>query len=124
MRLITISRPAKTESPSQSTAASYEGNQGKPCGSWKGAVPPQRRLVVSPVDRSLPRDQLPGLLPTEQRVDLRHYLESVGDVEHVGFAARPSAVGIEIDGAALANETPADSVGLLTMTAGGQTPVM
>jgi hypothetical protein len=30
-----------------------------------------------------------------------HPWEGVGDVNHVGFAARPAAVGVEADGAAV-----------------------
>ena len=56
----------------------------------------------------------------EQRIDLRHHLEGVRHIQHVGFAARPSTVRIEINGAPFANEAPADGVRLFAVTAGGQ----
>ena len=67
----------------------------------------------------LPEDETISLR-AEQDIDLRHHLKGIGDIEHVGFAARSSAVGIEIDGAPFANEAPADSVRRLAMAAGGR----
>ena len=57
-------------------------------------------------------------LITQQFVDLRHDLESVGDVEHVGLAARPATVRVEINGAALADEAPAHRVRLFAVATG------
>ena len=56
----------------------------------------------------------------QQLIHLGHYLEGVGDVDHVGFAAGPAAVGVEGDGAALSDEAPADDVGLFAVAAGGK----
>src|SRR5208282_1330001 len=39
---------------------------------------------------------------------------------HVGLAAGPATIGIEIDGAPLVDEAPADNVWLLSMAAGGK----
>ena len=57
----------------------------------------------------------------QQFVDLGHHLEGIGDVKHVGLAARPAAIRVQIDGAALADETPADRVRFFAVTAGAQT---
>src|SRR5664280_390335 len=54
-------------------------------------------------------------------VDFGHDFEGVGNVEDVGFAASPSTVWVEIDGATIGDEAPADDVGFLAMTAGGKT---
>ena len=59
-------------------------------------------------------------LRLQQGVDVAHDFEGVGDVEDVGLAARPAAVGVEVDGAALVDEAPADDVRLLAVAAGGQ----
>src|ERR1019366_4491955 len=56
-----------------------------------------------------------------QFVDPRHHLERVRDIEHVGFAARPAAIGIKVDGPALGDEAPANGVGLLAVAAGRET---
>src|SRR3954453_14834739 len=54
----------------------------------------------------------------DQLIQFRHHLECIGNVDHVSFAARPSAVGVERDGAPLPNEPPPDNVRLFAMTAG------
>src|SRR5271166_5393625 len=54
----------------------------------------------------------------EKLIYLGHDLEGVGYVEHVGFAAGPAAIGVEIDGAALVDEAPADHVRFLAMATG------
>lgn len=62
----------------------------------------------------------PELLRREQLVDLRHHGKRVGDVNHVGLAARPAAVGVQADGPALFDEAPADRVRLFAVAAGGK----
>src|SRR5208283_2088862 len=57
----------------------------------------------------------------QQVIQLGHDLEGVGYVQHVGFAAGPATIGIEIDGAPLVDEAPADHVGFLAMTTRGKT---
>ena len=57
----------------------------------------------------------------EQAVQFAHDLEGIADVEDVGLAAGPTAVGVEVDGAAVVDEAPADDVGLFTVAAGGET---
>ena len=49
-----------------------------------------------------------------------HHFESVRHVQDVRLAARPAAVGIQIDGAPLIDETPAHHVRLLAVAAGGE----
>jgi len=49
-----------------------------------------------------------------------HDRECIGDVDDVGFASGPTAVGIERDGAALADKAPADDVRLFAVAAGGE----
>ena len=56
----------------------------------------------------------------EQGVDFGDDLKGVGDVDDVGFAARPAAVGVERDGAAVGDEAPADYVGFFAVAAGGK----
>ena len=56
----------------------------------------------------------------QQVVYLGHYLEGVGYVDYIGFAAGPAAIGIEIDGAAFVDEAPADYVRLFAVAAGGE----
>ena len=63
---------------------------------------------------------LPRLFRSQQGVHLRHDLEGVGDVEHVGFAARPSATGVEVNGAPLADEAPANRMRFLAVAAGSK----
>src|SRR5208282_1979813 len=53
-------------------------------------------------------------------VQLGHDLEGIGNVEHVGLAAGPAAIGVEIDGAALVDKAPADHVGFLAMATRGE----
>ncbi len=53
-------------------------------------------------------------------VDFGDDLESVGDVEDVGFAAGPAAVGVEADGAAFVDEAPSDGVGFFAVAASGE----
>jgi len=43
-----------------------------------------------------------------------------GDVEHVGLAAGPAAIGIEIDRAPLVDEAPADHMRLFAMATRGK----
>ena len=57
---------------------------------------------------------------TQKRIDLRHHLEGVGHVQDISLAAGPAAIGIEIDGAPLANESPTHGVRLLAVAARGQ----
>lgn len=56
----------------------------------------------------------------QQAVDLGHDFEGIGDLADIGLAAGPAAVGIEIDGAAFADEAPADYVGFFTVAARGE----
>src|SRR6478672_7667476 len=58
-----------------------------------------------------------GLLG-EESVQLCHDLECVCNVKDICFAARPAAVGIEVDGATLIDEAPADNVRFFSMTTG------
>jgi len=51
---------------------------------------------------------------------MAHHFERVGDVEHVGFAARPTAVGVQVDGAALVDEAPTHDVRLLAVATRGK----
>jgi hypothetical protein len=62
----------------------------------------------------------PETYTTQTRVHLGHHLEGVGDIDHVGLAAGPAAVGVERDGAALADEAPAHHVRLFAVAAGGE----
>jgi len=57
----------------------------------------------------------------EQLVDSGHDGESVGHIEHVGFAPRPAAIGVQVDRATFIDKAPADGVRFLTVTAGRQT---
>ena len=61
-----------------------------------------------------------GFLCCEQVVEFGDYLEGVGYVDYVGFAAGPATVGVEGDGAAVGDESPAYDVRLFAMTAGGK----
>ena len=54
----------------------------------------------------------------EQLVHLRHHLERIGHVHHIGLAARPSAIRIERNCPPLADKPPAHHVRLLAMAAG------
>ena len=56
----------------------------------------------------------------EQLVDLAHDGKGVGHVKHVGLALRPATGGVEVDGASLVDEAPADGVRLFAVAAGGQ----
>ena len=60
----------------------------------------------------------PGMLVGEELVHAGDHLEGVGDVDDVGLAASPAAIGVERYGTALGNETPADDVRLFAMAAG------
>lgn len=64
--------------------------------------------------------ELSLVLLFQQRVQLLHDFEGVGDIDDVGFAARPSAVGVEIDGAALVDEAPSNDMRLFTVTTSGE----
>lgn len=57
----------------------------------------------------------------EQLIQLGDNLERIGHIQHVGFPACPSTVGIQIDGSAFVDETPADHMWLFTMAAGRKT---
>jgi len=46
--------------------------------------------------------------------------EGIGNVEDVGLALGPAAIGVQIDGAAFADEAPAHHVRFLAVAAGGQ----
>ena len=90
------------ENPAESARQSPKGL--KPC-------PVTRRIMQ------------PALVPFgfacfKQHIEFGHDLEGVGDVDDVGFAACPSTVGIEGDGAALADEAPADDVRFFAMATG------
>ena len=82
----------------------------------------------------LPRKECAGQCPALRKLSDRcgfllckhcvHFcrdFESVCYVEDVSLAPRPSAIGVEIDGAALVDESPAYDMRLLTVTAGGET---
>ena len=56
----------------------------------------------------------------EEPVKLLHHGKSIRNVDHVRFAAGPAAVGVEVDGAAFVDESPADNVWFLAVTAGGE----
>ena len=56
----------------------------------------------------------------EQLVDFPNNSKGIRHVKHIGLAPGPAAVGVEIDRAALGDESPTDRVRFLTMTAGGQ----
>ena len=56
----------------------------------------------------------------QQLVHFGNHRERIGHIKHVGLAARPAAIRIQTDGAAFADETPADGMRLLTVTAGAQ----
>src|SRR5208337_2473465 len=56
----------------------------------------------------------------QQLIHLGHDLEGIGNVEHVGFAAGPTAIGVEIDRAAFVDKTPPDHMGFLAMTTRGK----
>ena len=60
------------------------------------------------------------LFGLQQRVDFGHHREGVGDIDHVGLAAGPAAVGVQRDGAPVADEPPAHHVRLLAVAAGGE----
>lgn len=53
---------------------------------------------------------------SQEGIELVNDFEGVGDIEHIGLAASPSAVGIEIDGTPLGDETPANCVWLFAVT--------
>src|ERR1035437_9444233 len=46
----------------------------------------------------------------EERVQFRQHFKRVGHVKHVRFSSRPSAVRVEIHGAAFVDEAPAHDV--------------
>ena len=50
----------------------------------------------------------------------RSSLKGIGYVKHIGFPARPSAIGVKIHGPAILDETPSHHVRFLAMAAGGQ----
>lgn len=56
----------------------------------------------------------------QEFIDFGHDREGVGDVEDIGFAARPAAVGVRVDCAAFGDEAPADGVGFFAMATGGK----
>ena len=51
---------------------------------------------------------LPRMSAGEELIYAGHHLEGVGDVDDVGLASGPTAVWIERDGAALADEAPTE----------------
>ena len=58
------------------------------------------------------------MIRLQQGVEFGDDLEGVGDVDYVGFAAGPAAVGVERDGAALGDEAPAYYVRFFAVAAG------
>ena len=77
--------------------------------------------ISGPRGHKLPTALLSRALAlSQQLVDVRHHFKGVGDVEDVGFAAGPAAIGVEADGAAFVDEAPADGVRFLAMTARAQ----
>src|SRR5664279_303358 len=133
MRLITIVRSDAKQSPSQSADSSYEGNHenGFATGTVRSTasqaaeilgkqIPQGLRATRNSKNTELVRHGTTRLFPAEQRVHLCHHLEGVGDIEHIRFAACPSAIRVEIDGAPFANKAPTNRVRLLPMTACGQ----
>ncbi len=55
--------------------------------------------------------------PHQQLVHQRHYLERIGNVHHVRLAARPTAVRVQRNCSAFADESPAYNVRLFAMAA-------
>lgn len=76
------------------------------------------KQIVSLSGRRWPRALRFELFLIQKGAELRNDLESVCHIENIGFAARPTTVGIEIDGPAFIDETPSDHVWFFTMTAG------
>lgn len=56
----------------------------------------------------------------QQRIQFRHHLKRISHIQYVRFAPRPPAIRIEIHRPPFLNESPADDVRLLAMTASGQ----
>ena len=58
------------------------------------------------------------LRPTpQQRVHLLHHLKRIRHVQHIRLPPRPPAIGIQVYRPPLCDESPADHVRLLAMTA-------
>ena len=76
-----------------------------------------KKTRVNPAFIKIYRDQK---LFTQQFIDLGHHRKGIVHVQNIGFAARPSAVGIHVHGTALFDEAPAHYMRLLTVTAGSQ----
>src|SRR5579884_4313517 len=53
----------------------------------------------------------------EKRIKFGDYLKRIGNVEDVGFATRPAAVRVEVDGAAFVDKTPSHNMRLFSVAA-------